>query len=68
MTADTDDRVWPAHSFKFAATLQSKYRGDNPVLLRVEQKAGHGHGKPTVKLIEESADIYSFLNKTLKIK
>ncbi|MBD3286777.1 prolyl oligopeptidase family serine peptidase [candidate division WOR-3 bacterium] len=67
-TADTDDRVWPAHSFKFTATLQEKSTCNNPVLLRVERKAGHGHGKPTAKLIEQAADIYSFLFKTLDVK
>jgi prolyl oligopeptidase len=59
-TADHDDRVVPAHSFKFAATLQEKHNGDNPVLIRIETKAGHGAGKPTSKIIEEYADIYSF--------
>jgi prolyl oligopeptidase len=59
-TADHDDRVVPAHSFKFAATLQEKHQGDNPVLIRVETKAGHGAGKPTAKIIEEYADMYSF--------
>jgi len=61
MTADHDDRVVPAHSFKYAATLQAKYKGDNPVLIRIESKAGHGAGKPTEKIIEEYADIYSFM-------
>lgn len=60
-TADHDDRVVPAHSFKFAATLQEKYKGDNPVLIRIESKAGHGAGKPTSKQIEEAADIWSFV-------
>ena len=61
MTADTDDRVVPGHALKFAATIQEKYTGNNPIMLRVEVKAGHGAGKPTSKLIDESADIYSFL-------
>jgi prolyl oligopeptidase len=59
-TADHDDRVVPAHSFKFAATLQEKHKGGHPVLIRIETKAGHGAGKPTSKQIEEVADIYSF--------
>jgi prolyl oligopeptidase len=59
-TADHDDRVVPAHSFKFAAELQEKQAGDNPVLIRIETRAGHGAGKPTSKIIEEAADIYSF--------
>ncbi|QIL39643.1 S9 family peptidase [Pedobacter sp. HDW13] len=64
-TADHDDRVVPAHSFKFAATLQEKYKGDNPMLIRIETKAGHGAGKPTTKLIEESADVWSFVFQNL---
>jgi prolyl oligopeptidase len=67
-SADTDDRVVPSHAKKFAATLQANDAGDNPILLRVETKAGHGAGKPTSKQIEESADIYSFLFKTLNVK
>jgi prolyl oligopeptidase len=64
-TADTDDRVVPAHSFKFAAALQEKHRGDNPVLIRIETSAGHGAGKPTAKLIEETADELAFLFRVL---
>ncbi len=60
-TADHDDRVVPAHSFKFASELQSKHKGDNPVLIRIETSAGHGAGKPTEKFIEEYADIMSFM-------
>lgn len=60
-TADHDDRVVPAHSFKFAAELQSKHTGENPVLIRIEEKAGHGAGKPTDKVIEEQADRWSFM-------
>ncbi|HXV13422.1 MAG TPA: prolyl oligopeptidase family serine peptidase [Candidatus Krumholzibacteria bacterium] len=67
-SADTDDRVVPAHAKKFAATLQANDAGDNPILIRIETKAGHGAGKPTSKQIEEAADIYSFLFKTLNVK
>jgi prolyl oligopeptidase len=65
-TGDHDDRVFPAHSFKFAAALQHAQAGDAPVLLRVETKAGHGAGKPTAKIIDETADRYAFLVKTLR--
>ena len=64
-TADHDDRVVPAHSFKYAATLQEMQGGDAPVLIRIETKAGHGAGKPTAKVIEEQADMYGFLMKNL---
>ncbi len=64
-TADHDDRVVPAHSFKYAATLQEMQAGNAPVLIRIETKAGHGAGKPTAKIIEEQADIYGFLMKNL---
>lgn len=60
-TADHDDRVAPAHSFKFAATLQEKHAGSNPVLIRIDTKAGHGAGKPVSKQIEEWADKYAFV-------
>ena len=60
-TADHDDRVVPAHSFKFAATLQADNDGTNPTLIRIETKAGHGAGKPTNKQIEEAADIWGFV-------
>lgn len=65
ITADTDDRVVPAHSFKFAAALQNAYKGDKPVLIRVETSAGHGAGKPTSKIIEEWTDKFAFLVKVL---
>ena len=64
-TADHDDRVVPAHSFKFAAALQAAHEGDNPVLIRIETKAGHGAGKPTSKIIEEAADKWGFLMANL---
>ncbi|MBC8123004.1 MAG: S9 family peptidase, partial [Gemmatimonadaceae bacterium] len=64
-TADTDDRVVPAHSFKFAAALQAAHKGDAPVFIRIETKAGHGAGKPTTKVIEEAADRWTFLVKVL---
>jgi prolyl oligopeptidase len=60
-TADTDTRVDPAHAKKFAAVLQERNASDNPILLRVETKAGHGAGKPTTKWIEERADVYAFV-------
>lgn len=60
-TADHDDRVVPAHSFKFAATLQADQGCDNPVLIRIDSKAGHGSGKPTGKLIDEESDVLSFI-------
>lgn len=60
-TGDHDDRVVPAHSFKFAAELQSKHTGTNPLLIRIETNAGHGAGTPTSKIIEQYADIYGFV-------
>jgi prolyl oligopeptidase len=59
-TADHDDRVVPAHSFKYAATLQAANTGNAPKLIRIETKAGHGAGKPLSKQIEEWADMYAF--------
>ncbi len=64
-TGDHDDRVVPAHSFKFAARLQEYQAGENPVLIRIETKAGHGGGKPLSKQIEERADVWAFLVKEL---
>jgi len=68
VTADHDDRVVPAHSFKFAATLQAAQAGQVPVLIRIETKAGHGAGKPISKAIEETTDEWSFLAKILGMR
>ncbi|MBS3030424.1 MAG: S9 family peptidase [Dolichospermum sp. DET50] len=67
-TADHDDRVVPAHSFKFAAALQAAHSGNAPVLIRIETKAGHGAGKPTAKIIEEAADKWGFLVRVLEVE
>jgi prolyl oligopeptidase len=67
-TGDHDDRVVPAHSFKFAARLQEAHAGDNPVLIRVEVNAGHGAGKPISKVIDEQADIWAFTLFEMGIK
>jgi prolyl oligopeptidase len=67
-TGDHDDRVVPAHSFKFAAQMQAKQAGDNPVLIRIETKAGHGAGTPVSKSIEQYADIFSFTLWNMGIK
>jgi len=67
-TGDHDDRVVPAHTFKFIATLQEKNKGDNPILARIETKAGHGAGKPITKVIEESTDLWSFIFYNLGMK
>jgi prolyl oligopeptidase len=67
-TGDHDDRVVPAHSFKFAAQLQAKQAGNNPVLIRIETKAGHGAGTPVSKSIEQYADIFSFTLYNMGIK
>jgi prolyl oligopeptidase len=64
-TADSDDRVVPLHAKKLAATLQAADAGGNPILLRVETRAGHGLGKPVSKVIDEQADILTFLAKTI---
>jgi len=66
-TADTDDRVVPGHSFKFAAAIQAAQSGDAPVLIRIETKAGHGAGKPTSKIIKEIADQWAFLTRVLDV-
>jgi len=66
-TADHDDRVVPAHSFKFISELQDKHKGENPVLIRIETKAGHGGGKPTAKILDEWADTYAFVFGNLGI-
>jgi prolyl oligopeptidase len=64
-TADHDDRVFPAHSFKYAAALQDAQGCASPVLIRIETRAGHGAGKPTAKIIEEAADVWAFLVRSL---
>ena len=66
-TADHDDRVVPAHSFKYAATLQASDTGDAPKLIRIDSKAGHGAGKPIAKVVDEYADIYSFIYQNLGV-
>lgn len=66
-TADHDDRVVPAYSFKFAAQMQHCQAGDAPVLIRIESNAGHGAGKPTSKRIAEEADTYSFLFQNIGV-
>jgi prolyl oligopeptidase len=67
-TADHDDRVVPAHSFKFAAALQETQGCDNPTLIRIDSKAGHGAGKPTAKVIDEAADTWSFVLYNMGLK
>jgi prolyl oligopeptidase len=66
-TADHDDRVVPGHSFKFAAALQAAQSCNNPVLIRIDTQAGHGAGKPTAKLIDETGDMWTFLVKALGV-
>jgi prolyl oligopeptidase len=68
VTADHDDRVVPAHSFKFAAALQAAQADDAPVLIRIETKAGHGAGKPISKAVEEITDEWSFLVESLGMR
>jgi prolyl oligopeptidase len=63
LTGDHDDRVFPAHSFKYAAAVQAVYQGENPQLIRIETKGGHGAGKPTAMIIEENADWMAFVAK-----
>ena len=65
ITADHDDRVVPAHSFKYAAALQAAQGGPAPTLIRIETRAGHGSGKPVAKRIEEAADRMAFLTQEL---
>src|SRR5205085_5744055 len=71
-TGDHDDRVFPAHSFKFAAAMQAEQATvkdcGKPVLIRIETRAGHGAGKPTAKVIEERADMWAFLVRALDMK
>ena len=67
-TADHDDRVVPAHSFKYAAALQAANTGDEAKIIRIDSKAGHGAGKPIAKVIDEYADIYSFIFYNLGIE
>lgn len=64
-TGDHDDRVVPAHSFKYAATLQENYQGKNPVMIRINTDAGHGAGKPTDMVIQEYTDVWSFIYKSM---
>ncbi len=66
-TGDTDDRVVPGHSFKFAAAMQFAQDGDAPILIRIDRKAGHGAGKPTSKRLDETADVWSFLSEHLGV-
>jgi len=68
LTGDHDDRVFPGHSFKFAAALQKAQAGDAPVLIRVETRAGHGVGKPTAKLIEEFTDMWTFARMHMPVQ
>jgi prolyl oligopeptidase len=65
-TADHDDRVVPAHSFKYAATLQEHYKGDNPALIRIDVNSGHGASN-LQKALETTADIYSFIFYNMKV-
>jgi prolyl oligopeptidase len=68
LTSDHDDRVFPAHSFKYTAAMQNAQAGDAPVLVRIQTRGGHGAGLPTTLAIEQQADIYAFLVKSLGMK
>lgn len=68
LTSDHDDRVFPAHSFKYTAAMQTAQAGDAPILIRVQTRGGHGAGLPTTAAIEQQADIYAFLVKALNMK
>jgi prolyl oligopeptidase len=68
VTADHDDRVFPGHSFKYTAAMQAAQAGPAPILIRIETRAGHGAGKPTTKIIEETSDQFAFLAKSLGMK
>jgi prolyl oligopeptidase len=65
LTGDHDDRVFPAHSFKFAAAMQNADPYGKPILIRIELRAGHGAGKPVSKRVEETADVYAFVRGTM---
>jgi prolyl oligopeptidase len=65
LTGDHDDRVFPAHSFKFAAAMQDADPHGNPILIRIDLRAGHGAGKPVSKRVDEVADVYSFVLKAM---
>lgn len=67
LTGDHDDRVMPAHSYKFAAALQAAQQGDAPVLIRIQTKTGHGPGNPAAVLIQERADMWAFVAQALKM-
>jgi prolyl oligopeptidase len=66
-TGDHDDRVFPAHSFKFAAEMQHANPAGNPVILRIDSNAGHGPGKPTAQLIDETTDVYAFIRNAMAL-
>jgi prolyl oligopeptidase len=65
LTGDHDDRVYPAHSFKFAAALQNADPHGRPILIRIDLRTGHGAGKPLAKRVEERADIYAFVREAM---